>query len=206
METLNGYLTNLASERPVPGGGSAAMLTGAAACALTAMVARITGKSPHRADALRERLQALREADEAAYARVVQAQHLPRGTEDEKQARTRALQETLAAAATVPLRGARNAAALYPFVAALLDGTPPGLVSDLGCAAELAHAAVNCCAYNVRVNHRYLRDDALVQTQEHELARIERESGAWRARIRYAIAERNGATSSRSTSMPTPRV
>ncbi|MGA7356027.1 MAG: cyclodeaminase/cyclohydrolase family protein, partial [Candidatus Cybelea sp.] len=60
METIGDYLERLASNDPVPGGGSAAALTAAVAAALTAMVGRIqtppSDAIVSRADRLRAEL------------------------------------------------------------------------------------------------------------------------------------------------------
>src|SRR5689334_5144943 len=111
VEALNEYLTKLASESPVPGGGSAAMTVGAAGAALVAMVARICAVSPkyapkhdlaarlvQQADSLREALLEHKAADEHAYDAVVAA----RGDKA-------AMQAALEQAAAVPLQGTRDA-------------------------------------------------------------------------------------------------
>jgi formiminotetrahydrofolate cyclodeaminase len=61
------------------------------------------------------------------------------------------------------------------------------LASDIGCAAEFAAAAVAACAYNVRVNHRAMRDSALVATQAVEMERYERESATLLRRVRETV-------------------
>ena len=42
------------------------------------------------------------------------------------------------------------------------------LLSDVGCAAAVCRAAVECAAMNVRVNTRTLRDDAQAREYERE--------------------------------------
>src|SRR5438067_7340356 len=91
--TLRAFSDDLASDAPVPGGGSAAAYAGALGAALTAMVARIaTKKKPDPAlgeyiaevDNLRSDFLRLVDDDSAAYGRVAQAMKLPRSTDDEK--------------------------------------------------------------------------------------------------------------------------
>jgi formiminotetrahydrofolate cyclodeaminase len=193
VEGLNGYLERLASSDSVPGGGSAAAVTGAIAAALVAMVGRIKKKPFEalvaRADRVRAQLLDARVRDEKAYAAVVAAQALPRLGDVQKAVRRRALEAALIKAAQTPLR----AAALCLDVLKLADreaaASMGALGSDVGSAAEIAHAALAACAYNVRINHRYLRESASVRNQIARLVRIEGEASRILSRVRRAIAK-----------------
>lgn len=191
VETLDGYLTNLASDAPAPGGGSAAMVVGAAGCALVAMVARICAASPkyepvrplaarlvEQADALRERMLEQKQRDEAAFDAVVGA----RGNKE-------AMQRALFAAACVPLEGAQQALAALHLTVESLDLRNGNLVSDVGCAAEFAYAALASCAYNVRINHKFMKDESAIASQREALERCEREGAALLERIRTALRD-----------------
>jgi formiminotetrahydrofolate cyclodeaminase len=185
MEGFESYADALASARPVPGGGSAATIVGVLAAALVAMVARITLANPRyaqsadrareiveRADTLRAELAANRLADELAYGSVVDAQQLPKATEAERAARTARLQAALADAAAAPLRTAelaRDVIALAHEAGALGN---EHLASDVDCALEFARAALQAAALNVRANHPFLHDKALVERNEAALARL----------------------------------
>jgi methenyltetrahydrofolate cyclohydrolase len=190
VEALNEYLTKLASEAPVPGGGSAAMVAGAEGCALVAMVARICAGSPKyaavhsiaerlilEADALRAKMLEYKTADEAAYDAVVAA----RGDKD-------AMQRALRHAAEVPLRGAEAALKALRLAADALELRNANLVSDVGCASEFAHAALTACAYNVEINHKFMKDPGVVSAQRHELHRLQREANALLPAIRRTVA------------------
>lgn len=191
METLDEYLERLASREAVPGGGSAAALAGALGAALVAMVARI-GKSPAEAgdaDELRARLSEARQADEAAFAAVVAAQAMPKRDDDEREKRRRALEEALQRAAEAPLRAALLSLAVLNLAERVYHASPPALVSDAGCAAEFAYAAVLACAYNVRINHRYMRDQAAITRQASTLATCEVDASATLSRLRARLRE-----------------
>jgi formiminotetrahydrofolate cyclodeaminase len=171
------YLKRLASADAVPGGGSAAMIVAAASCALTAMVARIC-RNPHlaeRADALRARALEQSRRDERAF------EHVMRTRGDERQA-------ALLEAAEVPLEGMRIALdALHLSTEALALGNV-NVISDAGCAAEFAHAGLIGCAYNVRINHRFLRDKVTVAAQRAVLERYEREATGLTAAVRKSVS------------------
>lgn len=189
MATLNEYLTKLASEEPAPGGGSAAMVVGATGCSLVAMVARICAGSKkyepvhplaHRlikqADELRERMLELRERDEAAYAAVVAA----RGDKE-------AMQRALFDAAAAPLAGAKAAVAGLRLSSDALELKNGHLISDVGCAAEFSYAALIGCAHNVRINHKFMKDQSAIEAHRAELEHLESDAQTLLAHVRRAV-------------------
>jgi formiminotetrahydrofolate cyclodeaminase len=200
MDTLESYLEALASAQPTPGGGSAAAMSGALAAALIAMVARITEAGPKfalraseaaalaaHADALRAALLRARAEDESAFAAVIAAGALPRGSDAEKAARTAALQVALREASAAPLHAAHLALDVLRAGDAALGLENRNLASDVGCAAEFAAAAIAGAAYNVRANHPYMKDGALIASQNDELGAIEAERDRRLEAIRRAL-------------------
>ncbi len=200
MESLPEYLTQLASEWPTPGGGSAATVVGAAGASLVAMVARISSTNPKyaaqknlahelvaKADELRAEFLRAKDRDEAAFDRVVAATAMPKDTTEEKQARRDALEIALQHAAAEPLFAAELALETLRIAARALEIPNKNLASDVGCAAEFAGASLAACAYNVRVNHKFMRDTYAIEAQAHVLARYERESAALLAGVRRSL-------------------
>jgi formiminotetrahydrofolate cyclodeaminase len=203
VETLASYLDRLASDAPVPGGGSAAAVSGSMGAALVAMVARIARRNPRNAanaedfdviaasgDDLRAQLEEARVRDEEAFSAVVHAQAMPKERDDEKLERRQALDDALARAAEEPLRSAELSVELLRLAGRLLELPVDALISDVGCAAELAHAALASCAYNVRVNHRYMRDAEVIALQRAALEEHEANGRALLDGVRAAVAGR----------------
>lgn len=186
MSTFADYLTRLGSDSPTPGGGSAAALVGATGAALVSMVARIVknGDLAGRADALRVELLAAQGRDEAAYEAVIAAHALPKADDAERARRGAALQLALTAAAAEPLRAAALCLDVIELAAEAAAHAKPGLISDAGCAAEFAAAAVAACGYNVRVNLRYMHDADAVANAEVSLRACEREAAARLVEVR----------------------
>ncbi len=195
------YVASLASETPTPGGGSAAAFVASFAAALVAMVARIVAANPKyaehhdlahdlitKADRLRERSLAARLEDERAYGLVVAATALAKSTADEKAARTAALQAAFAEAAAAPLAAAESAKLIATLAARALALDNAHLIGDLGTAAEFAAAALASAAINVRGNHTYMKDRALVAEQSARLERYERECAALVANVRFEVS------------------
>jgi len=193
VQTLDDYLDRLASSDAVPGGGSAAALTGAIASALVAMVGRIVAAPVEglveRADDLRAKLGEARVRDEQAFAAVIAAQGLAKTTDLEKAARAEALERALTGAAQAPLEAAKLCVDVLRLAGRLAREPRGALMSDVGCAAELAHAAVLGCAYNVRINHRYMHDEPTIRSQAATMVRYEGEATRILTRVRGAAAK-----------------
>jgi formiminotetrahydrofolate cyclodeaminase len=190
VESLSDYLERLASREAVPGGGSAAALVGALGAALAAMVARIgatDGALAREADQLRAQLIEAQFRDESAFRAVVAAQALPKGNDGERAARRSALESALNGAAEAPLHAASLALAVLKLSERVFDSSTAALVSDAGCAAEFANAAVLACAYNVRINHRYMKDAGAIARQSAALAAMEEQSAQTLARLRERL-------------------
>ena len=192
MAEFDAYLDRLASADPTPGGGSAACVVGALGSALCAMVLRITGGHEplaEDADRLRERFVAARAVDEDAYNRVVEASALPKDSEQHKRARTAALQVALAGAAEAPLAAAGLAAEGMALAARTAELRNRHLVSDVECALHFFRAALGASVANVRINHRYLRDPALVTEQQARLTAIAQAAGSSESRALALVNE-----------------
>jgi methenyltetrahydrofolate cyclohydrolase len=165
------FLDNLASNSPVPGGGSAAALVGALGVALVTMVANLTiGKEKYvgvekenislldSSEGLRARMQDLIEKDTEAYGALAAVYKMPRSTDSERALRADRMQDALKAACRVPLdicRAARDAAGLGE-TAARIGNT--AAVSDAGVAVLFADACAQAAAMNVRINLKTIKD------------------------------------------------
>ncbi len=192
METLDEYLLRLASRDAVPGGGSAAAFVGALGAALVAMVGRILAEPVEglvaQADRLRDELSAARLRDETAFRAVVAAQALPKADDAERATRRSAIQAALQRAAQEPLQASALALEVLTLALQLAEARTGALASDVGCAAEFAYAALTACAYNVRINHRYMRDAAVIAAQAATLDSYQGDAALILERVRDAVA------------------
>lgn len=160
--TLEGWMDQLASVEPAPGGGSAAALAGALGAALVAMVGRLTSSRKayaavaeefkgitDEAERLRTELRRLVDEDAEAYGRVMAAHKLPK---EQGQERREAIDRALLAAAEVPLRTARATARVVELARRAAEAGNRNAVCDAGVAALLAMTAVTGARYNVAIN------------------------------------------------------
>ncbi len=177
--TLRAFSDDLASDRAVPGGGSASAYCGALGAALASMVARIASKkAPGEHDEfiaemenLRSDLLRLVDDDSAAYSRVAEAMKLPKSTDDEKKERQARMQAALLAAARVPLEIARTCRRLLESCERGAALAPAAAASDIGVGALMAEAALRGAALNVMINLASLKDAAHVKTLSEDLDR-----------------------------------
>jgi formiminotetrahydrofolate cyclodeaminase len=176
------FLNELASGSPTPGGGSAAALSGATGAALVSMVCNLTiGREKYkaaetemqavlaRAEDLRTRLLASIDADIAAYGELSGAMKLPRSTDEEKAARSRAIQRALVKATQAPLEIARLCREVMTLTRPTAEKGNVNAVSDAGVGVLAAEAGLRSAALNVQINLGLLKDEALATQVRAEL-------------------------------------
>lgn len=179
------FLAELASSDPTPGGGSAAAIMGAMGAALISMVCNLTiGKKPYeafddelktvleQAEALRERLTDMIQADVEAFDRVMGVYRMPKKTDEEKAARSDAIQAALKAATDVPLDCARASAEVIRLSRTVAEKGNLNVVSDAGVAVLAGYAALKSAALNVYINVGSIKDKAFAESRRQELFTI----------------------------------
>ncbi|MDM8550038.1 cyclodeaminase/cyclohydrolase family protein [Desulfobacterales bacterium HSG2] len=185
---IKDFLNQTASGSPVPGGGSVAALTGAVAAALSEMVANLTiGKKGYEsldeemriiakaASVFREKLARDIDRDSEAYNEVIAAFKLPKGNEEEKDARNQAIQNGLKRAATVPMGVAEDAFEIMELARKVVKNGNKNAVTDAAVAAMMARTAVLSALYNVKINLKSIKDDEFVNETGEQVKRMETE-------------------------------
>lgn len=187
--TVKDFLNKVAGSDPVPGGGSIAALNGALASALATMVANLTiGKKKYAE--VQEDMQAIAQEaerlmgdftadidrDSDAYDRVFACFKMPKETDEEKAARSAAIQEATKYAAQVPLEVARRACALMPLIAEVALKGNQNAVTDACVAMMSARNAVLAAVLNVRINLSSLKDAELVTRLQAEADGLEQQA------------------------------
>ena len=166
----------LASDAPAPGGGSTAALVGAA---LTAMVCGLTtvGKSREKyaeyqefvlasqkkALDLKARFMDVMDRDTEAFNVVSAAFGMPKATDEEKAARSAAIQKGLEGCTRTPFEMMELAAETLELTAELLGKTNDSAASDLGVSALSMRAAIQGAWLNVLINIGSLKNKELAE-------------------------------------------
>jgi formiminotetrahydrofolate cyclodeaminase len=163
--SVSDLVGRLATDDPVPGGGSASALAGVMAAALVHMVVELTAGRPAAADherriaeirdaaaELQTELLRLAEDDAAAYASVVAARRLPKETDEHRAVRRTQIEFAVRAATRAPLEIVLRSTEVLALAEALAPIANRNAVSDVGVAALLAGAAIRGAALNVEIN------------------------------------------------------
>lgn len=190
-QPIQQFLDALASKSATPGGGSAAAIMGAMGAALIGMVCNLTvGKKNYeaveaemaavlaRAETLRAQSMDLIRADIEAFDRVMAAYALPRETEEDKAARSAAIQEALKAATEPPLACARLCVDIIDLSRVAAAKGNRNVVSDAGVAVMAAHAALKSAALNVYVNAKSMKDEEFARDRVNRLDALLKEGEA----------------------------
>ena len=184
--TVKEFLDKVAGSDPVPGGGSVAALNGAVASALTAMVAGLAiGKKGYEEhEELMKHISRLSirqqelfveyiDRDSEAYDHVFGCFKLPKSTDEEKAARSAAIQEATRFAALVPMQVARNACELMEIIADVAHLGNQNAITDACVAMMAARSAVLGALLNVRINLGSLKDKTFVDELKREADHLE---------------------------------
>ncbi len=168
------YMENLASNLPAPGGGSASALAGAQGISLVMMVAELTvGKEKYRdweaycqkaiSDGTVIQTNFLKAIDDDtdAYNKVGAAFKLPKNTDEEKAARSRAIQDATVLATRVPLRTMEISLDALKVAKSLIGKSNPNCSSDIGVGALNLRSALMGAWLNVKINLPGIKDEDL---------------------------------------------
>ena len=169
--TCKGFAEETASESPAPGGGSISAYAGALGAALGTMVANLSSHKPGWDDkwkyfsdiaaegqCLMARLLHLVDEDTNAFNKIMDVFSMPKSTEEEKAARSKALQEATLYATQVPLETMKTSFEVFSLVRLMAKEGNPNSVSDAGVGALVARAAVHGAWLNVKINAAGLKD------------------------------------------------
>ncbi len=184
-QTIEHFLDNLASKAATPGGGSAAAIMGAQGAALISMVCNLTIGKPKFADVetemqtllaqaeeLRAQLTDFIQADVDVFKRVMAAYGLPKESDEDKTARSAAIQAVMKDATQVPLDCAKACAEVIKLSQTAADKGNPNVISDAGAALMAAYSGLKTAALNVYINAASLKDREFAEAKLAELATI----------------------------------
>lgn len=171
--SVKSYLDVLASDAPAPGGGSVSALSAAQGAALVAMVCNLTipkeKYSEHRDLCIRVKDDILSIYDELvigidkdteAFNKVSAAFKLPKDTDEQKAARSKAIQEATITATEVPYETMELCMEGLAVTERIVGKSNPNASSDLGVAALNLLAGLKGAYLNVKINLPSIKNEA----------------------------------------------
>ena len=187
--TVSDLLAAFRSSDPTPGGGSASALAGALGASLLAMVAALpksraaTEEDAQRLKAAGDRYarprwsETLVDRDTEAYDLVVSAYRKPKTTDDEKAARSAAIQSAMREAITAPLAVMRGCAAAAEQGVVIAGFGNPSASSDVRVGLELLGAGLRGAKLNAEINLGSVKDADYVAKVREDVTEFERAIG-----------------------------
>jgi len=200
-ETIDGFLDALGSTAPAPGGGAAAGLLGAQACALAEKVCALTLTNKKYAE-IHEQVEAwqpifrearsimldLMDEDAAHFEALMAAYRQPKPADEAgRAARTEAIQQALEKSAQAPAQIAQTMADMMPLFTKVLQQGNVNLITDSIIAAQCAMAAVHAAILNVRINLKSIKNEFYVREMEDTIRSWEDACSAIDAVLTYQV-------------------
>ncbi|HHT02797.1 MAG TPA: glutamate formimidoyltransferase [Bacteroidales bacterium] len=169
------FANETASESPAPGGGSIAAYMGSLGASLATMVANLSSHKAgwderweefsiiaEKGQALKDELIHLVDEDTNAFNKIMDAFGLPKKTDEEKAARTNAIQEATKYAIEIPYRTLCKSFEVFEICKAMVETGNPNSVTDAAVGILCARAACYGAFMNIKINAASLNDKAFV--------------------------------------------
>lgn len=183
------FADETASESPAPGGGSISAYMGALGVSLATMVANLSSHKPgwddrwkefsswaEKGQSLKKELIHLVDEDTNAFNKIMDAFGLPKSTEQEKTARTMAIQSATKYAIEIPFKVMKKSFEAFEIIKAMAETGNPNSVTDAGVGALAVRSAVMGAFLNVKINASGLHDKDFVNKVLSEGTEIEQKT------------------------------
>lgn len=173
--TCTAFAEETASESPAPGGGSISAYMGALGASLGTMVANLSSHKAgwdeqwetfsnwaEKGQRIKNDLLFLVDEDTRSFNKIMDAFGMPKSNDEEKAARSAAIQTATKYAIEVPFHTMQKAFEVFDICKAMVEIGNPNSVTDAAVGALCARSAVLGAYLNVRINTGSLKDKAFV--------------------------------------------
>jgi len=180
-----GFINELSTNSPAPGGGSVSALAGSIGAALSSMVAALTHEKKGfiqlkpemneigiEAQTIKDRLSFLVDEDTIAFNNVMEANRMPASNDEEVKVKNRAIRKANEYAIDVPFEVANLCKRVIELADILVEKGNPNSVSDAGVAAEVALAGLRGASMNVLINLPSIDDEKYRSEKRKEVDRL----------------------------------
>jgi len=183
--SAQGFVNELSTNSPAPGGGSVSALAGSLGAALSSMVAALTHEKKGfiqlkpemneigiEAQTIKDRLSFLVDEDTNAFNNVMEANRMPASNDEEVKVKNRAIRKANEYAIDVPFEVANLCKRVIELADILVEKGNPNSVSDAGVAAEVALAGLRGASMNVLINLPSIDDEKYRSEKRKEVDRL----------------------------------
>ncbi len=197
---LRAFAEETSSESPAPGGGSISAYVGALGASLGAMVANLSSHKrgwderweefsewAQKAMYYQEKMLFLVDEDTKAFNKIMEAFGLPKNSDEEKAARSKAIEDASKYAMEIPFRTAELAYESMEVMAKMVEIGNPNSITDAGVGVLCARTAVLGAAMNVRINASGIKDKTFTEDLINRVNEIEKKAEAMEAAVRLRI-------------------
>lgn len=204
--SLTDFADETSSESPAPGGGSISAYVATLGISLGTMVANLSSHKKgwddrweefsnwaEKGQQYKDELLRLVDADTKAFKQIMSAMSLPKGTDEEKLSRTKAIQEATKLAIEIPFRVMQSSYESMEVIKAMAELGNPNSVTDAGVGALCARSAVIGAFMNVRINAAGYDDKVFVNEIVSKGKEIETKAKALEAQILEVVNSKIGA-------------
>ncbi len=202
---LTDFADETASESPAPGGGSISAYCASLGVALGTMVANLSaGKRgwedqisyfsewAEKGQASKDQLLKLVDEDTKSFNQIMAGFSLPKNTEEEKVARTNAIEEATKYACEVPFKVMQLSYQSLDLLKAMIEKGNPNSITDAGVGVLCVKTAVRGAYFNVLVNANGLKDkewaNKMIQNAKDLLAKNHAEADQLLNQVETALA------------------
>ena len=185
--TIKEFLSELASSSPAPGGGSVAALSGALGASLSSMVCNLTiGKDKYnnvqneikkvlnKSEHLCKKLTKLIDKDTEAFNTVMKAFKMPKETEEQKNTRSKVIQEAYRLAANVPFETAKTCEEILEVAMVVAKKGNQSSITDAAISAIMAKAGVEGAILNIKINLSSIKDERFVKNINAQIEKLQK--------------------------------
>lgn len=207
--SLQEFIDVVASDNPTPGGGSVSALAGSLGGALTKMVGTLTiGKKAYdevpaeakvqmesafnELEGVVKSLSNIIDEDSTAFDDVMAAFKLPKETDEDKKARTNAIQEGYKHALEVPLKCAEECFKVLELQEVFANYGNVNAITDVGVGTLLAYTGLEGALFNVTINLLSVKDLEYKKNIEGQVSALLKEGKRLKEKLIEKVYERLG--------------
>ena len=206
-KTVTGFVTEVASNSPAPGGGSVSALASSLGVALTRMVGALSVNKKkfkeldestkqsfldviNRFESLEQELVQLIDKDTEAFNVIMKAFQMPKDTPEQKELRSKQILAGTLIAIDVPMEVASISSKALKQLEIILTYGNKNTLSDLGVSTLMLYAGLEGALLNVKINLPGIDDEELKNNYEHTVHHLLSEASNIRDAILLQIHQK----------------